>query len=174
MGERFVELERSALSAGQRQVYDAIAAGPRSAVPAPFHIFLHSPELADHAQRLGEFLRYRTGLPKRLSEIAILVTAKHWSSSYEWQVHAREARAAGVSDEIIAAIDAGQRPSLSGDDALVYDFTAEFFARRDVPDHLFDAATARFGTRTVAELASILGYYSMLAIVMHVFRVKAS
>lgn len=174
MTERFQPLKRDALTPEQCRVYDAIVAGPRGSVPAPFHLFLQSAELADRVQQLGELLRYRTGLPPHLSELAILVTARHWGAEYEWSVHEREARKAGVSEVAIRAIAAGSPPLLEGDDALVYAFAAALYAGRDVPDALFAEAVARFGMRTVVELSSILGYYSMLAIVLKIFRVKAS
>jgi 4-carboxymuconolactone decarboxylase len=172
MTERFAPLAREMLSPEQRRVYDAILAGPRGAVPAPFHLFLHSAELADRVQQLGELLRYRTGLSPRLSELAILVTARHWGAEYEWSVHEREARKAGVAESIIRAIAAGTSPELGGDDALIYDFAHSFYAQREVPQALYEAVVARFGMRIVVELSSILGYYSMLAIVLRIFRVK--
>jgi 4-carboxymuconolactone decarboxylase len=173
MTERSTPFTRDALTPEQQLVFDAIAAGPRGNVPAPFHIFLQSPELADRVQQLGGLLRYGTGLPPRLSELAILVTARHWGAAYEWSVHEREAGKAGVPEPVIRAIAEGMPPPLDGDDAVVYDFAAAFYAKRDVPDALFDAAVARFGKRTVVELSSILGYYSMLAIVLSIFRVRA-
>jgi 4-carboxymuconolactone decarboxylase len=172
MTERFAPLTRDALSLEQQRVFDAILAGPRGAVPAPFHLFLHSADLADRVQQLGELLRYRTGLPPRLSELAILVTARHWGAEYEWRVHEREARKTGVPESVIRAIAADTSPEISGDDALVYDFAYTFYAQREVPEPLYAAAVTRFGMRTVVELSSILGYYSMLAIVLRIFRVK--
>jgi 4-carboxymuconolactone decarboxylase len=170
--ERYTPLTPETLTPEQKPVYEAIAAARHGSVPKPFHIFLQSPELTDRAQQLGALLRYGTGLPARLSEIAILVTAKHWDAHYEWSVHEGEARKAGVPEEVIRAIAARTRPAVTGDDAVVYDFAASFFATRDVPDAVFSAAVVRFGQKTVVELASILGYYSMLAIVMGIFRVK--
>jgi 4-carboxymuconolactone decarboxylase len=172
MTERFTPLMRDTLSPEQQRVFDAILSGPRGAVPAPFHLFLQSAELADRVQQLGELLRYRTGLTPRLSELAILVTARHWGAEYEWSVHEREARKAGVPEGVIRAIAAGSSPEVTGDDALIYDFAHTFYAQRDVPQALYDSAVARFGMRTVVELGSILGYYSMLAIVLRIFRVK--
>ena len=173
MTQRFIPLARDTLAPDQRSVYDAIVAGPRGMVPAPFHIFLQSAPLADRVQQLGGLLRYGTGLPPRLSELAILITAAHWGAQYEWSVHEAEARRVGLSDAAIGAIAAGTRPALEGDEALVYEFASTFYAKRDVPDELFAAATARFGEKTTVELASILGYYSMLAIVLNLFRVRA-
>src|SRR5262245_32534738 len=149
MTERFAPFTRDTLSLEQQRVFDAIVAGPRGAVPAPFHLFLHSAELADRVQQLGVLLRYRTGLTPRLSELAILVTARHWGAEYEWSVHEREARKAGVSESVIRAIAAGTSPELGGDDALVYDFAHTFYAQRDLPEALYGAAVARFGMRTV-------------------------
>jgi 4-carboxymuconolactone decarboxylase len=170
--ERYLPLTPETLTPEQKPVYDAIAAARHGSVPKPFHVLLQSPELTEKAQQLGALLRYRTGLPARLSELAILVTAKHWEAHYEWSVHEPEARKAGVPDDAIRAIAAGTRPSLTGDDALVYEFATSFYAKRDVPDEIFARAVERFGRKTVVELGAILGYYSMLAIVMGVFRVR--
>ena len=172
MTQRYTPLSPQTLTPEQKPVYDAIAASRHGAVPTPFHVFLQSPEVADRAQQLGALLRYRTGLPPRQSEIAILVTAKHWNAEYEWSVHEREARKAGVPDDVIDAIRAGARPSLTGDDAVVYDFCSSFYAHLEVPDPVFDLAVARLGRKTVVELSAILGYYSMLAIVMRIYRVR--
>lgn len=172
VNERYTPLTPETLTPEQKPVYEAIAAARHGSVPKPFHVFLQSPQLSDRAQQLGALLRYGTGLPARLSEIAILVTAKHWEAHYEWSVHEGEARKAGVPEDVIRAIEGGTRPAVTGDDAVVYDFASEFFANRDVPDAVFGLAVARFGQKTVVELASILGYYSMLAIVMGIFRVR--
>ena len=170
--ERYQTLAPDTLTPEQKPVYEAIAAARNGSVPKPFHVFLQSPELTDKAQQLGALLRYRTGLPPRLSELAILVTAKHWNAEYEWSVHEGEARKVGVPEDVIRAIASGARPALAGDDAIVYDFASAFFANRTVPDDVFNLAIASFGHKTVVELSSILGYYSMLAIVMAIYQVK--
>jgi 4-carboxymuconolactone decarboxylase len=173
MNSRFSPLSRGDLTPRQREVFDAIASGPRGAVPWIFHLYLNSPELASRVQQLGAFCRYGTSLPPRLSELAILVVARHWKSGYEWAIHAREARKAGLSDALIAAIEAGRRPAFDDADAeLVYDFATEFFRRNDVPDDLFARAIEGFGRTTTVELAGILGYYSMLAIAIRIFRLE--
>lgn len=169
---RYRELDRAELDAEQRRIFDDIGRPRAGAVPAPFHIYVESPELAETAQAVGAFCRYRTGLPPRLSETVILVTAAHWNAPYEFGVHAGEARKAGVPEAEIEAIAAGRRPDFSDPDAaLVHDFAASFYREREVPDALFDAACARFGRRTVIELTGLMGYYSMLAIALRIFRV---
>ena len=169
---RYRELRPEELDEAQRRIFDDIAQPRAGAVPAPFHIYLESPELCELVQSLGAFCRYRTGLPPRLSEIAILTTAAFWEAEYEFGVHAKEARKVGVTDAEIAAIGRGDRPDFTDQDAaLVYDLAATFYRERDVPDVLFETATARFGRRTVVELTGLLGYYSMLAIALRMFRV---
>jgi 4-carboxymuconolactone decarboxylase len=122
-------------------------------------------------QQLGAFCRYNTSLPPHLSELAILIVAKHWEAEYEWAIHAREARKAGLTDAVISAIKSGTRPTFDDPDAeLLYDFATEFFRRNDVPDDIFARAVERFGRRTTVELAGILGYYSMLAMAIRIFR----
>jgi 4-carboxymuconolactone decarboxylase len=171
MPGRFAPFDAGDLDPRQRQVFDDIASGPRGTVPWIFHLYLTSPELASRVQSLGAFCRYGTSLPPRLSELAILVVARHWKADYEWSIHAREAKKAGLSDDIIARIGAGERPTFDDPDAeVLYDFATEYFRRNDVPDDLFARAIERFGRRTTVELAGILGYYSMLAIAIRIFR----
>jgi 4-carboxymuconolactone decarboxylase len=171
---RFDEYVREQLSAEQQRVFDAIAASPRGVVPTPFHILLESPELASLTQALGSFCRYRTGFPPHLSELMVLMTAAHWQADYEFATHAPEARKAGIPDETIAALRERKTPVLSDPDSqLVYDFTRSFYETRDVPDALFARAVERFGRPRVVELAAVLGYYSLLAILLKIFRVPA-
>ena len=170
---RFREFARAELTPEQQAVFDAVGA-KRGSVPAPFHILLESPALASQAQALGVFCRYNTGFAPRLSELMVLLTAAHWQSDYEMSVHIPEARKAGIPDHVIEAIQAGKAPEFGDRESqLVYDFATAFYATRDVPDALFDAAVAEFGRKRVVEMAGVLGYYSLLAIVMRIFRVPA-
>jgi 4-carboxymuconolactone decarboxylase len=173
MSERFTPFEQAELSARQREVFKDIASGPRGSVASIFHLYLHSPELASRVQQLGAFCRYGTSLPRQLSELTILIVAHHWQAEYEWAIHTGEARKAGLPETVIAAIGSGKRPAFDDPDAeLIYDFATEFFRKNDVPDPLFERAVQRFGRPTTVELAGILGYYSMLAIAIRIFRLK--
>ena len=84
---RLPTIDPDRLSADQRRVYDAIAGGPRAGVRGPFLALLHVPELADRIQHLGEYLRYGTSFPPRLSEFAVLIAARHYTCQYEWFMH---------------------------------------------------------------------------------------
>ena len=160
------------LSEDQRRVYDAIESGPRGTVPALFMAFLHNAELADRIQRLGALLRYQTSLPPRLSELAILAIARHWSCQYEWHWHAPEAVQAGLSDAVIEAIRHRCPPPLSApDEVAVYDYTCELQANRAVSDETYDKALELLGPAGVVELTALNGYYTMIAMTLNEHRV---
>src|SRR5690349_20909112 len=88
----------------------------------PFNAYLRSPELGDRLQRVGEYVRFKTSIPHHLNEMAILITARYWSSQYEWFAHEAIARKANLDPKIIAAIAEGKRPkSMKDDEAAIYD-----------------------------------------------------
>ena len=101
---RIAPLDPDNLSPEQKEVYDAIASGPRGAVVGPLAVWLNRASLADKAQKLGQYCRYDSSLEPRLSELAILVTARVWDAAFEWQSHEPPARAAGLGHEIIESL----------------------------------------------------------------------
>ncbi len=137
----------------------------------PFVPLLRSPELLRTAQRVGEYLRYRSALPPRLSELAILVTARHWNQSYEWGIHAPIAAGAGIATSIIDAVSDGKHPEeLDDDQAALYALCQELLDTRRVSDGAYDRAVACLGEHGVVDLVGILGYYSLLAMTMNTAR----
>ncbi len=138
----------------------------------PWHVLIRSPELLTHAQRMGEYLRYRCSLSGRLSELAILMIAREWTQDYEWGAHRPNALKAGVSEATIDAIAEGRRPDrLAEDEALVWDFVNELLRTRRVSDTTYARALKLFGEQGCVDLAGICGYYSLLAMTMNVARV---
>ena len=109
--QRFKPLTPETMTPEQKEVADRIVAGPRKGMRGPFSALLRSPELADAAQKLGEYARFKTSIPPRLNELAILLTARHWTAQYEWYAHHRLAMQAGLSPDIAAAIAEGKRPA---------------------------------------------------------------
>ncbi|MBN8939728.1 MAG: carboxymuconolactone decarboxylase family protein [Rhizobiales bacterium] len=161
-----------AMTSEQRAVYDETVAGKRGRMPAPMRAWIESPELARHGQRLGAFLRYDTTLPARLSELAILVTARHWTSQYEWYAHRSEALKAGLEPEIVAAI-AERRPPPFKDEAarIVYDYGRALHETTVVPEALHAEAVRILGQRGVVELVGVLGYYTLVAMTLNAFEI---
>lgn len=159
---------RERLSHAQRLVYDAIARGPRAGVRGPFLAALHSPELADKWQQLGEILRYRSSLSPRLGELAILVTARHWDCQYEWFAHAPLAQETGLPAPAIEAIAQGRSPALDDAmDRIVYDYACELHRQRSVSAETHKRATEALGVTGVVELTALLGYYAMVAMTLN-------
>ena len=174
MNDRLPPIAPELWSEQQRALAEEIIRGPRGALLAPFVPLLRSPELMMHAQRLGEYLRYRSALDQRLSELAILVTARQWSQQVEWAIHAPIAQREGVSPETVAAIAAGRRPmDMPDDEAAVHDFCVELHIDHGVSDACWAAAIERFGERGVVDLLGINGYYTFLSMLMNGARTPA-
>ena len=156
------------MDADQRRVYDRIVSGRRGKIQGPLRAALHSAELADRWQALGELLRYNTTLPPRLSELAILMTGRACQSPFEWYAHRIEAEKAGIEPQVIEAILAEQWPQgLSTDDEIVLRFANELNRFKSVSDATYAQALARFGERTVVELTALVGYYTMVAMTLN-------
>lgn len=159
------------LSAQEREIMAAILRS-RGSLAGPFVAWLYSPELAERAQRLGEVVRYHTSLPPRLSEFAILITAHHLNCHLEWAIHEPIARQAGVSQEIVEALQRGERPNLAtAEEAALYDYSRELLETKFVSDATYERAIQVFGQKTVVELTILLGYYTLGAYTLNAFRI---
>jgi len=171
MSERLGPILDHELSEAQRAAAQEIIAGPRGAVYGPFVPLLRSPELMAHAQRMGEYLRFRSAIGGRLSELAILVTARQWDQQVEWAIHAPIAAQVGIPSSVIAAIAARERPAdMLVDEAVVHDFCVELHEHKTVSDRVYADALALFGEHGVVDLIGINGYYTLLAMVMNTAR----
>ena len=158
----------------QRGAAADIIAGPRGALYGPFVPLLRSPELMTHVQQLGEYLRYRSAIGVRLSELAILVTAREWDQQVEWAIHAPIALQVGIPQDVVDAIARRERPAaLLVDEAVVYDFCLELQRTRRVSDRVYADALALFGEQGVVDLMGVNGYYTFLAMVMNTARTAA-
>jgi 4-carboxymuconolactone decarboxylase len=171
--ERFPPLDPGQMTPAQKQVYEAIASGPRGGVRGPFNAWLRSPETGDRLQRVGEHLRFRSVIPTALNEFAILITARAWDAPYEWYAHYPLAMKAGLPEAIAADLALGKRPGgMMEDQALVYDFLTELHRNHSVADAQFNALKARFGEQGVIDLIAVSGYYVAVAMTLNVAQVK--
>jgi len=167
---RLPPIDPSDMTALQKKLYDEIA-GPRGgAVGGPFAVWMRRPEIAARANEFGNALRLNGTLERRLFELAVLVIARYWSAQYEWYVHEAAARKVGLEDAIIEAIRHGRTPTFAGgSDELVYDFVRELCETRTVGEHTFARATAALGTEVLIELVTVIGFYTIAAMVINVF-----
>lgn len=137
----------------------------------PFAMLMYSPQLMNNARAMGDYLRYNSVFDSRLSEFAILITAREWSQDYEWYVHYPIAIKAGLKPEIAQALKEGRRPEgMSEDETIVYEFTIELQKNKQVSDTTFAKTENRFGKKGVIDLAGIAGYYTFLAMEMNMAR----
>jgi 4-carboxymuconolactone decarboxylase len=169
---RFRPLAEGEMSDAQRKVYGEIASGPRGGVRGPFNALLRSPELADRAQKLGEWVRFNNSLPERLKEFAILVTARYWSAQYEWHSHHAHALKAGLDPRLAAELALGRRPSgMKDEEAAVHDFCKELHEKKAVSDAAYARVVKHFGERGAVDLIGVVGYYTLVSMVLNIDRV---
>ena len=170
-GDRFKPLTYDQMTAAQKTMLDHLLAGPRAGANGPFNVLLRSPEIGDLGQQFGASTRFQSSLPQKLYELAILVTARHWTSQYEWQAHHRSALQAGLSPAIADAIAQGQRPAaMQKEEEAVYNFSSELLNTKQVSDATFAAAKNAFGERGVVDLIAVIGWYNTVSMLLNVDR----
>src|SRR5262245_28672275 len=180
---RLSPVDCSKLSPEQKELYDLIASGPRAKkrsslvdehgnLTGPFNAFLHNPALGTCWSAIGETLRFRSRLDKRLFELAILIIAVHWRSGHERAAHAALARSEGVPDEVIAALKQRNPPAFARDDErIIYGFVHQLVTERRVSDTAYAEAIVLLGEEKIVELVNACGYYIALAAMLNAFDV---
>jgi 4-carboxymuconolactone decarboxylase len=169
--ERMPRIPAEQMTDAQKKAAADIAEGPRGSVRGPFIAIMRNPAFMEPAQKLGEYLRFRCKLDKRISEMAAIITARHWTQQYEWQAHAPQALEAGLKQSIIDAIADGRRPrGMADDEEIVYDLISEVLVNRGASDETYARAVAKFGEHGIIDLLGVAGYYAMLAMIMNVAR----
>jgi len=168
-------LAEDKLTPAQRALLDSIRSGPRggsTTIRGPFAVFLHAPAFGELAQQLGGHCRFKTAVPPRLSEFAILATAKLWRAQYEWFAHVPQAERAGVKAETIRDLHKGRVPkSAPKDERAIYDFVQELYKTRRVSERTYKRVHGFLGDSLTVELVGILGYYGLVAMMLDVFNV---
>jgi 4-carboxymuconolactone decarboxylase len=171
---RLAQIAEAHMNDAQRAFMEAIRSGPRgkSITPrGPFAVWLHSPEFGHLAQALGGHCRYKTALPPRLSEFAILCTAQLWRAQYEWFAHAPMAERAGVKPKTIQDLRAGREPkSAPNDERAIYALIQELYKTKRVSERPYKRVHALLGDAATVELVGILGYYALVSMTLNVFR----
>ena len=167
-------LERHQLDAEGQRHYDAVAS-PQSrtlvGLRGPSGIWLHSPRLAGFLRAANQYLRFETTLDRRLTELAILVTARELDSQFEWTAHEPAALAEGLDAGIIEIVKRRRplgrpRKRLGQREAVIIAFGRELFGRRKLSSATLARASALFGRRGVLELAALMGNYAMTAVIL--------
>jgi 4-carboxymuconolactone decarboxylase len=171
--ERMSKLAPENMTEAQRKAAAELASGPRGEVRGPFNVLLRSPELMSPLQKVGEYLRFRCQLDRRIAEMATLIAARHWTQVYEWNAHHPLALKAGLKAEIAQAIAEGRRPmGMAVDEEIVYDVLTEALQNKSVSDVTYERGIKQFGEQNLVDLLAIAGYYAMLALLLNVARTQ--
>ena len=171
--ERMGRLAPEEMTEEQRTAAAELASGPRGEVRGPFNVLLRSPGLMSPLQKVGEYLRFKCQLDRRIAEFATLIAARQWTQNYEWQAHHPLALKAGLKPEIAQAVAEGRRPTgMAPDEETTYDVLVEAFNNKSVSDATYERALNQFGERNLVDLLAIGGYYAMLAMLLNAARTQ--
>jgi 4-carboxymuconolactone decarboxylase len=181
--DRFPIIPPDQMNAEQKKLFETIISGPRAQnyggdaanhvlKRGPFNAWMRSPEFGLKIQAVGEQIRFKSSIPKHLNEFAILITAREWTSQYEWYAHHALAMKAGLDPKIAEELAAGKRPSnMKEDEAAVYDFCTQLHRTKKVDDATFKRAKTLFGEQGVIDLIGVSGYYTAVSMTLNVAEV---
>ena len=163
-------LGRDDMDAHGQRFYDTVVS-PQSrtlvGLRGPSGIWLHSPTLGDHVRAANQYLRYETGLDRRLTELAILVTAREVDSQFEWTAHEPAALREGLDAKIIDVVKHRKPVSKMGKrEAAIITFGREAIGDRKMKSRTFAQAVELFGRTGVVNLAALMGNYAATAIML--------
>jgi 4-carboxymuconolactone decarboxylase len=171
--DRMPPIPEEQLTAAQREAKKEIESGARGELRGPYWPILRSPGFLKSVHRVGEYTRYHCALDHRINEMATLMGARAWTQQYAWNAHYGKALKAGLKPEIVEALAEGRRPEgMAKDEETLHDFVTEVLANKCVSDATYDRAVAQFGEEGVIDILGIVGYYSMLAMIMNVARTR--
>lgn len=170
--QRLLPPDPAQYTTAQQQAHDAFVNSPRGRVVGPLALWIHRPELASATEKLGSYLRFSTTLGPKLTELAILTTAKVWGSEFEWYAHRPMAVDAGLSETVIEAIRTGEAPPYADEaERAVHQFAARAATERQISDDLYDSTIAALGTDRLVDLVALIGYYGFVSMTLNTFRI---
>jgi len=173
---RFTPLKAEELTPPQKEWADAIAVPPRNAkfINPPYRAYIRNPELAPKLSAMSDYLRWNSSLPARLSEFAILITARQWTVQYEWFAHYPLAMKAGLDPQVAKDVANGVRPqTMKDDEAALYDLAMALYRDRKVSDEVYRAAQQKFGERGIMDIIGLIGYYDLVSMTLITMQAEA-
>jgi 4-carboxymuconolactone decarboxylase len=169
--DRMPPIPADTLTEAQRKAIDEFKAARSADISGPFIPLLRSPEVMTRARAMGDYLRFRSSLPPRLSEFVILLTARRWTQQYEWNAHQPLALAGGLKSDIVSAVAEGRRPErMAADEEALYALADEVQRNQSVSDATYAKAIAAVGEQGLIDALGLMGQYTMLAMVLNAAR----
>jgi len=161
---------QEAMTNEQRGVCDEVIAGSRGKIPSPMVAWIQNPDLAQQAQKLGEVLRFHTVLARDLTELAILICARHWRAHQVWTSHLRYARQFGVSETVLTALATGGKPAFEREtEEVVFSVCTNLLEEKRLEVPLYERFVTMFGERALVELVALVGYYCLTSLTANAF-----
>lgn len=168
--ERMAPIPKDKMSDAQKKAAAEFEAA-RGTLTGPWQVMLRSPDMINRARALSDYLRFKSSLPPRLSELVILITAREWAQQYEWNAHHPLALKGGLDPAIAKAVGEGRRPEkMAEDEAILYDFCMELQRNRSVSDATYARAVSKFGEQGVVDAIGLSGWYTLVAMVLNTAR----
>jgi 4-carboxymuconolactone decarboxylase len=165
--KRFTQLTLDTLPPESRPLGEEIVKISSVGLAGPYNVMLRSPVMADRMKRLLDYLRFNNSLPPRLSEFAILIQGRLWTSNVEWYAHYPLAIKAGLPESVAADLKANIRPrNMKPDEAVVYDVSMDLANKHAVSDELFARAKATLGEQQIVDLVALSGTYVTVAMLL--------
>jgi 4-carboxymuconolactone decarboxylase len=169
--ERMPALAMEEMNDAQKLAAKELIAGPRGAVFGPFIPLMRSPELMNRLQKVGEYLRFHSGLDARINEFVMLIVSRQWTQQFEWCMHYPEAIKAGMNADVLDALAEGRRPSgMAQDEEIAYDVCDELSRTRGLSDQTYQRAVVQFRERGLIDMIGLAGYFTTVSMVMNVAR----
>ena len=158
--QRFPQLKMEQLNDQQRPFADEILKVSSIGITGPYNSMLRSPVMGQRLFNLLDYVRFKTSVPRKLNEFAILIQARLWTSQVEWYAHYPLAIKAGLPEAVAADLKEGKRPaSMQPDEAVVYDFCMELSTKHEVGDATFKRTRELFSEQQVIDLIAVSGTY---------------
>jgi len=169
--DRMPPIPADKMTDAQKKAIEEFKAARSADISGPFVAMLRSPEVMNRARAMGDYLRFRSSLPPRLSELVIILTARRWTQQYEWNAHAPLAVKGGLDPAIVKAIADGRRPDrMAEDEDIVYSLFDEIHRHQAISDGTYARAVGKIGEQGVIDVMGLSGYYTTLAMVMNTAR----
>ncbi len=133
-------------------------------LPKHHWMTLRSPKFAAAVTPVSNFFRNNSSLSARLNEFAILLTARHMESQFEWGLHSKWAVRDGVSPAVVDALPRGGKPAgLQPDEDIIYDFVTELLSTKRVSTAAFKRTKTLLNDQQYSDLVCVVGYYTMVS-----------
>ena len=169
--DRMPPIPADKLTDAQKKAVEEFKAARSADVTGPFVPLVRSPEVMNRARAMGDYLRFKSSLPPRLSEFVILMVSRRWTQQYEWNAHKPLALQGGLRADIVDAIAEGRRPDkMAADEEALYSLVDDVHRNQSVSDGVYANAVSKVGEEGVIDTLGITGYYTLLAMVMNTTR----